>query len=355
MVSARLSRLQASGDHMTGSEQVLINDWCQQFPSHSIGDLAFGADGALYASGGDGASFGAVDYGQFGGNPCGDPPAGAAGTESAPTAEGGALRSQSPRRAPPEKVLLDGTVIRVNPDTGAAMADNPMATSTDQNARRIVGYGLRNPFRFAIRPGTNEVWIGNVGWDTWEAIDRIDDPKALPVKNFGWPCYEGPAQQPSYQAAGLLQCQSLVGPTVTAPFYAYQHTAQVVPGESCPADQNGTVISGLTFQNTTGNPYPTEYAGALFFADKLRGCIWAVERNGSTLPDASRISTFAAGAVNPVDLQLGRGGDVYYVDYDNGAVRRIHYAGAAVQGSSGNAPIRRAATVRQNGEIFGGK
>ena len=39
LVSGRLSRLQANGDVMTGTEQVLINDWCQQFPSHSVGTL----------------------------------------------------------------------------------------------------------------------------------------------------------------------------------------------------------------------------------------------------------------------------------------------------------------------------
>ena len=54
---------------MTGTEQVLINDWCQQFPSHSIGDLRFGADGALYVTGGDGASFNVVDYGQWASRP----------------------------------------------------------------------------------------------------------------------------------------------------------------------------------------------------------------------------------------------------------------------------------------------
>ena len=39
VVSGRLSRLTAAGDAMTGAEQVLVEDWCQQFPSHSVGDL----------------------------------------------------------------------------------------------------------------------------------------------------------------------------------------------------------------------------------------------------------------------------------------------------------------------------
>ena len=51
---------------MTGSEQVLVEDWCQQYPSHSVGAAEFGTDGALYASAGDGASFNFVDYGQDG-------------------------------------------------------------------------------------------------------------------------------------------------------------------------------------------------------------------------------------------------------------------------------------------------
>ena len=64
VVQARLSRLTASGNQMTGSEQVLVSGWCQQFPSHSIGTVMFGPDGALYAGAGEGASFNYVDYGQ---------------------------------------------------------------------------------------------------------------------------------------------------------------------------------------------------------------------------------------------------------------------------------------------------
>ena len=159
LVSGRVSRLQISGNVMTGSEQVLINDWCQQFPSHSIGTLLFGRDGYLYVTGGDGASFNNVDYGQYGStyagdqaNPCGDPP-GAVGTAlSPPGAEGGALRSQSVRRTD-GPATLDGAVLRIDPATGAGVPGNPFFSSPDANARRIVAYGLRNPFRITQRPG----------------------------------------------------------------------------------------------------------------------------------------------------------------------------------------------------------
>ena len=67
VVTGRLSRLSVDGPNQV-TEHVLIEDnWCQQFPSHSLGDLAFGADGALYVSGGEGASFGNIDWGQYGG------------------------------------------------------------------------------------------------------------------------------------------------------------------------------------------------------------------------------------------------------------------------------------------------
>ena len=84
------------GSAPAASETPLITDWCQQYPSHSVGDLVFGPGRALYVSAGDGASFNFADYGQDGApvNPCGDP-GGAAPTP--PTAEGGALRAQDVR------------------------------------------------------------------------------------------------------------------------------------------------------------------------------------------------------------------------------------------------------------------
>jgi glucose/arabinose dehydrogenase len=323
VVSGRLSRLTASGDKMTGDEQVLVNDWCQQFPSHSIGDLVFGADGALYVSGGDGAAFTTTDYGQLGGNPCGDPPAGVGGTQTPPGAEGGALRSQSLLRPTGESRVLDGAVLRVDPNTGDGLSDNPLAASPDPDARRVVAYGLRNPFRFVLRPGTGELWVGDVGWNAVEEVNRLANPIASPVEDFGWPCYEGPNPQPSYQSLGLNICESLYGQpgAVTPPFFRYNHANRVVARESCPTGSSST--TGLAFY--TKGPYPQAYNGALFFADHSRDCIWAMQRSGSPDPSPSHIKTFVAQAFNPVDLQIGPDGNLYYLDFDGGTVRRISY------------------------------
>jgi glucose/arabinose dehydrogenase len=354
VVSGRLSRLQANGNTMTGSEQVLVEDWCQQYPSHSTGAVEFGADGSLYASGGDGASFEYVDYGQTGSppNPCGDPPGGVGATLAPPTAEGGALRSQDLRTSGAgDPVTLDGTIIRVNPATGAGLPDNPLAGSSDANARRIIANGLRNPFRFTRRPGTNELWLGDVGWGTWEEINRITDPLGA-VENFGWPCYEGAARQGGYEGANLAICQNLYAQpgAVTAPYFAYHHNNRVVANETCPTGSSST--AGLQFEFASGGNYPAEYQDALFFADYSRDCIWAMPKGTNGHPAPGLVRTFVAGAANPVNLETGPGGDLFYVDFDGGTIRRIRYVAnqpptaiVTATPTAGNAPL----TVSFNG------
>src|SRR5918994_4982295 len=352
VVSGHLSRLQAdvTTNTMTGPEQVLIEDWCQQYPSHSVGDLAFGADGALYVSGGDGASWQFTDYGQGGGspgsptpkNPCGDPPTGVGGTQTPPTAEGGSLRSQD-LQAGGDPVTLDGSILRVNPATGAALPGNPLISNADLNARRIVAYGQRNPFRFTIRPSTNEVWVGNVGSDSREEINRVSNPTGSVVGNFGWPCYEGTGRYTPFDNANLNICENLYtqANAVTAPYFAYSRSQELVAGEFTAGCNAGVTISGLAFY-TTG-PYPDEYDDALFFADHSRRCIWAMQKGADGLPNPTNLKTFVAGAATPVDLEISPDGDLFYVDIGGGTIRRIQYSGG------NHPPIARATANRTNG------
>jgi len=327
VASARLSRLSVPPNGGLAQETVLINDWCQQYMSHSIGTIEFGPDGALYAGAGDSASFSFIDYGQKGDppNPCGDPPVPTGGTQTLPTAEGGSFRSQD-LRTPSDPVTLDGSLIRVDPATGAALSTNPLFGRSDANARRIVAYGFRNPFRFTFRPGTNEIWVGDVGGGPWEEIDRIVSPTDSNVEDFGWPCYDGPVRNKSFEALGANICTNLYAQTsaATTPYFAYNHTQKVVAGETCPTGSSAT--SGLAF--TPVSHYPPPYDGALFFADYGRNCIWVMPAGANGLPDTTNVKTFAAQAATPVDLEIGPGGDLFYVDFGGGTIHRIqHTAG----------------------------
>ena len=318
VVSGRLSVLTNGG-----SEQVLINDWCQQFPSHSMSDIVFDAEGALIVAGGDGASFEFFDYGQAGGspdsptprNPCGDPPGGVGGAMTVPSAQGGALRSQDIRTTS-DSLGLSGSIIRINRFTGAPMPDNPNGGASG-HAGRIIAYGVRNPFRMVVHPVTGELWFGDVGWNTWEEINRVD-PDGTTVRNFGWPCREGSAVQPSYDDLSL--CQSMTGSI--NPHFQYSHAAEVVPGDGCVL--SGSSISAMAFYE--GGTYPAEYDNALFFGDYSRKCIWVMISNTNG-PNPNDVRLFAEDAPWPVNLTVGPGGDLFYVGA-GGSVRRIVYLGA---------------------------
>lgn len=337
LVSGRLVRYTASvtedGEgHLhavaSGEKALIPEEWCQQFSSHSIGDLRFGPEGALYVSGGDGASFSGTDYGQLGEppNPCGDPPD-----------EGGSFRSQDllTSATPEDPTGLNGSVIRIDPDTGEAWSANPLESSASANERRIVGFGFRNPFRFTLAPGGNEVYVGNVGGASFEEIDRFD-PTAAPPYNSGWPCYEGPEKQYQFKLLNKPLCNDLYADPsqVSAPLFYYSHAYVVTPGDQCYFSA-GSAIAGLSFYE--GEQFPAKYKGALFFSDPVRGCFYAMLPGSGGEPDPTKVVPFLTeGSLYPgVDIEEGPDGALYYASLygvefsDPGAIHRIGYAPGA--------------------------
>jgi glucose/arabinose dehydrogenase len=318
VVSGRLLqvRLDPATDQAVG-EGWRIDGWCQQFSSHSVGDLRFGADGMLYVSAGEGASFNNTDWGQTGNPPnptaCGDP-----------VNEGGALRAQDIRTTG-DPLGYSGTIIRIRPNGGTPA---------------IVAYGLRNPFRFAVRPGTNELWVGEVGWRLWEELDRITAPNPASPVNFGWPCYEGAGVQSEYQAINKPLCATLYtqGDAAWArPYWTYNHGSSV---DQCATPNSA--VSGVAFASTAGN-YPAAYQGGLFVSDYSRDCIWYMPPGASGLPDPAHVSTFHHGGVHPVELEPAPDGNLLYADINDGHIACVTYglptAAATAAPTSGVAPL----------------
>ena len=150
-----------------------------------------------------------------------------------------------------------------------------------------------------MQPETDEIYLGDVGWNTWEEVDH--GPAGT---NFGWPCYEGNAQQPFFFA----QC-SLTSP-VTPPFYTYDHGS------------GSAVIGGPFYTNTV---YPQQYRDNFFFADYSGNWIQRVVFDSEHRPVS--VQPFATDVDSPVALTLGPDGMIYYLSFTTGEVRRIRYNG----------------------------
>jgi PKD repeat protein len=115
-----------------------------------------------------------------------------------------------------------------------------------------------------------------------------------------------------------------------APYYTYNHSACVVSYPGC--HTGGSSITGVAFYQ--GGSYPAAYNGALFFADHTRNEIWVMLAGADGLPDPANIQSFVGvdatggAAGHPVDLKIGPGGDLFYVDMEDGSLHRITYAAA---------------------------
>jgi hypothetical protein len=365
-VSGLVVKLKAdpAGNHAEPSaeapeEEVLLEGWCQQATTHSVGDLGFGPEGALYVSGGEGAMYSEADYGQFG-NPCEDPVEyESPGVVRRLTALGGSLRSQSVMRnhsLANHPTLLSGAVLRVNPNTGKGLPGNPFYSSGEPNAKRIVAFGFRQPWRFTIDQRLGELYVSNVGNGSYEEIERLTLGSSAPY-NGGWPCYEGgengkPARNygyagefppgtpdPSIQyCIDQYEAEDNGDQQTETPFYSYPHNGPAVPGDLCyHGSPLATDVSGNVFNE--GTAYSRAYHDAFFFSDAIRGCFYVMQSGPDGKPNPETATTFLSSTEKfsfpGVDMEQGPEGNIFYVQlfekFGNGAgsVHRIVYTGTS--------------------------
>jgi glucose/arabinose dehydrogenase len=242
------------------SERVLLAV-ADPAANHNGGSLAFGQDGYLYVSMGDGGG----QNDQF-------------------------------RNAQNLNSLL-GKILRIDvdgpPATPRAFAippDNPFASGG--GAPEVWAYGLRNPWRMSFDRASGDLFIGDVGGGRYEEINR-ETPAVTGGLNYGWPIMEG------------LHCLAATCSTagLTMPIAEYTH------------DFGCSVIGGYVYR---GSSEP-ELQGAYVFADYCSGLLFSFDITGATFtPKVVLSSGLGVSAFGESEA-----GDLYLVDYDGGGMYRV--------------------------------
>lgn len=237
----------------------------QPYANHNGGQLAFSPlDGYLYLGMGDGGGKG-------------DPG----------------------NRAQNKNVLL-GKMLRLDVDGDVPYAippDNPYVGLA--GADEIWAIGLRNPWRFSFDRVSGDLYIGDVGQDTWEEIDfqAAHTPGGL---NFGWRCQEG---RHTYNFSD--NCRSA---KLTEPIAEYDHRLGFA------------IIGGFVYR---GRLYPALH-GSYFFADSGSGRIWSLRKTGAnswSAPQQELDTDFSISAFGEDEK-----GELYVVEYalnGGGKIRRL--------------------------------
>lgn len=327
------------------SRTVLMGvDWPSGPPvgsqSHHLCALRWGRDGSLLVGIGDGAQFSYLDAGGH------DPGLFEPGRTD--TLEDiGAFRAQY-------LGSLSGKILRVDPATGHGYPSNPFWDGDPASVRsRIWLYGLRNPFRFAVRPGTGSpdpsdgapgtLYIGDVGWLTYEE-SNVARGGGL---NFGWPCYEGFLPQPAYQAATPPRagCATIGTPDnpspPSSPVAAWNRDD---PGLGTPPGFTGATSIGGAFY--AGTNWPAQYHGRYFFADYTED--WLKVMTTDSLDQLVAVEDFGWGLEGAAEFVPDPfTGDFYYASLWTGEVRRLRWAGAG----GNTAPLAVASATPDSGSV----
>jgi glucose/arabinose dehydrogenase len=306
---SRISEFTASAnpDVADAASERIILEVPQDFTNHNGGDIHFGPQGNLWIGLGDGGS---------GNDPCNrgqtlDPAdlldCGSHPTTPAKALLGKMLRIDVDSTTPPGGNDLCGAA----PDGSAAYAvpgDNPFVNAvfrdrfdqpapslglTDGSCAETWAHGMRNPYRFSFDRDTGDLWIGDVGQNTWEEIDfePAGDPGG---NNYGWKVCEASFERGSTTTACTL-------PDHFGPVHEYANA-----GDDC------SVTGGFRYRGPV-----TSLQGTYVFGDFCSGRVWFMTDIGSsfTVDEFSNIGNiYGFGEDEDGELYVLLGGSIRMFD-----------------------------------------
>ena len=247
---SRVSRfsLDGSGQSLDPASERIILAVPQPFGNHNGGQVAFGPDNYLYIGLGDGGS---------GGDPLGH------GQNTS---------------------TLLGSMLRIDVGDGSSGSytippDNPFVSNGGKP--EIFAYGLRNPWRWSFDSVTGELWLGDVGQNSFEEIDIISIGG-----NFGWNIMEGAH---CYNAASCDQTG------LTLPLTEYDHS------------QGFAVTGGYVYRGSA----VTFLQGHYLYGDYSTGRIWSLEETGQGQYTSTELLDTT---LNIASFAEDHNGELYVVD-----------------------------------------
>lgn len=230
---------------------------------HYAGNVAFGPDGYLWVSMGDGAD----------------------------------SRAQAQDPNTPY-----GTIVRIDVDSASPYAvppDNPFVDGG--GLADVWAYGLRNPWRFSIDPVDNLIYIADVGHATQEEVDVVSIDQG--GYNFGWSDMEGT------RCFHKTDCDPA---DYTSPVITYQH-------EGGDNEVTGLSITGGYVYR--GSEIP-EIAGTYFYADWVSQWIRGFKFvDGQATDDKDWTEDLGGPVGSPTSFGLDGHGELYVLTYEGGVYK----------------------------------
>jgi glucose/arabinose dehydrogenase len=271
--------------------------------NHNGGWLAFGPDGFLYISVGDGG--GGCDGG-LGTNGDG---------QRTNSQLGKILRIDvhgvDPLGGPPDDCGV-GTGSYTVPSTNPFFGQEPACDE-------VWDYGLRNPFRFTFDRTTGDLYVGDVGQLKWEEINLHKATTPAPV-NFGWVCREGcETANNDESACATGGCPADAGTTCEFP-----RASGFWDPILC--HHNGGWQSIMAGYRYRGSLAPS-LAGAFLYGDAACGQIWKTTVLDPANPAAVDAACWASGFAGTFGFAEDRFGELYVVVGGAGRIDCIHNGG----------------------------